>query len=138
MHRKIRWLILGMLPVFLTSCAVRPKMKEQVEVVKEIRVTCEKSGEKEIRSFTQPEALEEILTYLRRQHSLGQPALDPERLTGPRYTIQVTMSGGGQHIYYQFADAYFSKDYRPWQIIDRAEAAQFETLFRNTPGKDLL
>lgn len=128
MGRKGIFLFLGLLPILLSSCTPKPQPKNQVEVVTGICITCQQGSETQTRSFTQPDTLEKILTYLRQQQPVGQPELDPERLLGPRYTIQVDMSGGGRHIYYQYADAYFSKDYHPWQTIGEARTTILENL----------
>lgn len=135
-----KWIILFLLllPFSLPGSSAPPYEAPQVDVVTEIQVIYEEAGEKRGRSFTQQEALETILTYLRQQHPLGHPELDPERIIGPRYTIDVTLSDGQHHIYHQCADQYVSRDYHPWQKIDQAAAAQFYALFLTTPGFDVL
>lgn len=125
------------IPLLLLLCipgSHQPRPSPQLAVVDRVDVSYRQGAVSQQRCYTSPEKMGPVLNYLRLQENLGPAKLDPERLTGDAYTVRVTMSDGGQHIYQQRSDRYFSKDYRPWHLVDPNQAADLYYLLRLMPG----
>lgn len=125
------WILLAFICFFFNGCG--RKTDPSVRVVTRVDVTCEQGRHTIHRQYTQPKKIGQVLTYLRLQESLGAVEVDPERLTGPVFRIDVRLSDGSDSVYYQQGNLYLSKKYHPWQKIDPEKAAEFYQMLRRTP-----
>lgn len=101
-----------------------------LRVVTQVRIDGYHGQQQVCRCYTQPEKIEAVLNYLRMQENKGMAQIDPERIVGDAYTVDVCLSDGQHHIYYQRADRYLSRDYHPWQRIDEEQAQIFYELLQ--------
>ncbi len=115
---KFRKLLLLICCTFLLGgCNAK---EESLRLVTKISIT-DQSGF--TRHYTQPQALETILYYLRSLKNLGVPNTDPERIMGEHYQIRLEYSDGQTSIYRQRANRFLSKDSHPWQNVSPQRAA---------------
>lgn len=113
---KKGWKILVFLFVFLLAGCAKREQKPPAVVTK-VNVIYNHAGFDIMRSYTDTEKIEEILEYLRLQKTVGRAEMDPERLFGDVFRIEVLLSDGQRRVYRQYANRYISKDNRPWRKI---------------------
>lgn len=80
--------------------------------------------------YTQPQAIETILYYLRSLDTLGLPDTDPERIIGDHYRILLEYSDGQRSVYHQRANRFLSRDSHPWQKVSPQQAALLGPLLK--------
>lgn len=101
----------------------KKKPPEAVRVVTRLDISCYHDYGISCWTYTQPEKMEWILNHLRQRKNLGTAQTDPERLLGDAYRIDICLSDGTHHVYYQRADRYFSRQGHAWQKTDPDQAA---------------
>ena len=125
--------ILCLLLAICTLSGCGRKAKAPSKVVTGVKVTAD-SGYRIIRRhYTQPQNIQRVLNYLRLQEGQGFADIDPERLTGTSFVIDVTLSDGSHSYYYQRGSRYLSKKYHPWQKVDPDRAVDFYQMLQLTP-----
>ena len=87
-----------------------------------------------LRTYTDPEKMASVLRYLRFLEYRGKPEIDPEQLTGEQVSITLHYSNSCRRVYRQRAYRYFSKNYRPWEKVDSAQAQLLYPLLQLLPG----
>lgn len=102
-------------------------------VVTKVQIRCIHNDEQICRSYTQEEEIRAVLDCLRLQRSKGTAQVDPERVMGDVFEIQIGMSDGAQHIYRHRGGQYLSKDSGPWQTVSREHGtALYELLWQRS------
>ena len=126
MGRKWKFLF-ALLSVFLLSGCGKGKA-ETVRVVTRVDVVCDRGCTVRRSTFTDPAQMERVLNYLRLQQPRGVANLDPERMKGETYRIDLHLSDGTHRVYYQRSGGYYSQDLHRWQRIHREDAAGLREL----------
>ena len=129
---KIGWkkfLSLLLLPLL----AVGPRNIRPQPVVERIEVTCVRNGDERSWRYTDPEQMAVLLNYLRQRKSLGSAGIDPERIKGSAYRLEVWLTDGRKKTYRLRADRYFSRENRPWQQVDGNTAVVLPLLLKQMP-----
>lgn len=83
------------------------------------------------RTYTHPEKMKALLTYLRLLHPAG--IVSPDGVTGAATQIRFTYADGFQTEITQRGRAYFLGEDRTWRAIDPAFAAALEALVHMMP-----
>jgi uncharacterized lipoprotein YehR (DUF1307 family) len=130
---KILALLLA-LCLMLSGCRQKPETQQMPNLVTKIRVTYKYQDVQLERIYTDNQKMDIILYYLYSLIPGGQTWEDPEKLTGERCRIVVSLMGERTRIYRQFSGEYLSVDNRPWQKIDKEKAAVLVHLLRHIPG----
>ena len=133
MGRKWK-IILCVLPLFALFFVTKKKEPVPLRMVTNVELICQEDNNVFYRCYTKPHKIQQVLNYLRLQKNLGQPEVDPERVRGTAIQIDVCLSNGVRHVYYQRAGEYLSRQYRPWQKINPIQAETFTQLIRVTPS----
>ena len=131
MKRFASFLMIFLAVMCLSGCGRRAAAP--IRVVTGVEITTRSGQHTLSRSYTQPKKIQKVLDYLRLQEGEGFADMDPERLTGTTFVIDVTLSDGSHSLYYQQGDRYLSKKYHPWQKINAERAADFYQMLRKTP-----
>ena len=130
-----KWKIfLCVLPIVVVVLAAKKKETVPLKVVTEVELICQEGDNIICRHYTKSHKVRQVLNYLRLQKNLGQAEIDPERVRGTVMQIDVCLSNGTRHVYYQRAGQYLSRQYRPWQKINPKQAEAFTQLIRVTPS----
>lgn len=130
-----KWKIfLCILPIVVVVLAAKKKETVPLKVVTEVELICQEGDDMICRHYTKSYKVRQVLNYLRLQKNLGQAEIDPERVRGTVMQIDVCLSNGTRHVYYQRAGQYLSRQYRPWQKINPIQAEAFTQLIRVTPS----
>ena len=106
----------------------------QYRVVEQIDISCCRSGVRQYFSYSTPQKMETILTYLRQLEYRGMAETDPERIRGDSYQITVRSSDGTFRRYRQRADCYLSRNNLPWEKIDTKQAQKLYPLLQEMPS----
>ena len=130
-----KWKIfLCMLPILAVALVMKKKEPVPLQLVTNVELICQDGDNVFYRRYTKPYKVQQVLNYLRLQKNLGKAEIDPERVRGTAIQIDVCLSDGARHVYYQRAGEYLSKQYRPWQKINPIQAKAFTQLIRVTPS----
>ncbi len=128
-------ILLAFIMIFTTGC--HPAAPQQTQkVVREITVTCERSGTLTRRVYHSPEKMGKILNSLR---SLGQkstPSVDPDTLQTHTYNITLTHNDGSQRIYQAKTDRFIRRNRDPWQQADPKRVGELTALLQTLPGDE--
>lgn len=125
--------VLCLMLAMLSLCGCGRRTKAPSSVVTGVQITADSGYRTMSRRYTQPQNVQKVLNYLRLQEGLGLADIDPERLTGTFFVIDVTLSDGTHSYYYQQGSRYLSKKYHPWQKVDSDMAADFYQMLQLTP-----
>lgn len=112
----------------LIFCGCQAEETVTQSVVERVNISGWHDGTAVALTLTEQTSMEAVLDYLRLQRSQGRADVDPERILGNAYTIEICLSNGQTHIYRQRADRYLSKDNHPWQKIDPDRGSSFYAL----------
>ena len=123
------WKILCLIVVVMAVLSGCREGSVSQPVVERVAISGWHKGTAIALTITEQAPMEAVLNYLRLQRGQGQPDLDPERVLGDVYTIEVWLSNGVMHRYRQRGDRYLSKDNHPWQKIDPERVGMLYTLF---------
>lgn len=107
-------------------------------VVTQVDIICRREHMLIQRHYTDTQKIESVLLYLRLLKPLGRPETDPDTVDRDIFEITVHLSDGNKRIYRQKAHRYFSKESRPWEIIDPKQAYWLYDLMARLPSDDLL
>lgn len=129
--KKIIKLLLA-LCLLLTGCHVPQPQKSKL--VTEMTVEVQLQQETLFRRYTDPQKMETILSYLRAMEGRPHSCSSPERYTGPQYRIELNYSDGSTGYVFQHADRFLSRNFQPWQEINRSHAAFLLPLIESIPG----
>lgn len=121
-----------LLAIFILSGCGR-KTKTPSKVVTGVEITADSGYRTMCRHYTEPKNIQRVLNYLRLQEGQGFTDIDPERMLGTSFVIDVMLSDGSHSYYYQQGDCYLSKKYHPWQKVDPDRAADFYQMLQLTP-----
>lgn len=103
-------------------------------VVTQVDISCRTKHMLIQRHYTNPDKMEYVLLYLRLLNPRGKPDTDPDQINKDVYEITVHLSDGSKKLYRQKAHRYFSRDSRPWETIDPAQAAGLYLLMQKLPS----
>lgn len=103
-------------------------------IVTGIDIYCQKPTCTVSRSYTHPEKIETILTYLRLLRPIGPMVLTEQARQGDLYEIVVHLNDGSHRIHRQRADS-FAITRRPfWGVIDRQLGSKLPFLMALLPS----
>lgn len=105
-----------------------------VPVVTQVQVTCAHEGKTIERCYTGQRKIAPILNYFRMLENQGKTHIDPERILGDVYRIRISLSNGIEHVYWQRADRYLSRDRHAWHLVDREQAKQLYAILQEMPS----
>lgn len=131
MRKCWKFLIILFLCLSVAGCGRKPPA--QIRVVTQVDVVYDYGYGQIQRHYTQPQKIQLVLNYLRLQENLGPADMDPERVKGSAFRIDVRLSDGTGRVYYQRCGRYLSKEYHSWQKIDPKQAALFSQMLQRTP-----
>lgn len=121
--------------IILYGCGTdNAQPKTLCRVVTQVDISCQTEHMLMQRHYTHPEKMEYVLLYLRLLKPSGKPDTDPDQLDKDVYNITVYLSDGTRRQYRQKAHRYFSRDSRPWEMIDPAQAAGLYRLMEKIPS----
>lgn len=120
--------------LFCISGSVQIRKKVEIPVVEGMEVLCRQGSVEQHRQYNSPEKMEAVLNYFRMQKNLGPAAGDPLYPSGDLYIVKVWMTDGKYHLYQQRSDRYFSRDRRPWQLIDPEHGCGLYFLLQTMPS----
>ncbi|MBQ8359889.1 MAG: hypothetical protein IJX37_08330 [Oscillospiraceae bacterium] len=121
--------------IILSGCVANDTpQKPLCRVVTQVDISCRREHMLMQRHYTNPEKMEYVLLYLRLLKPLGKPDTDPEQIHKDVYEITVHLSDGSKRLYKQKAHRYFSRESRPWELIDPAQAAGLYRLMEKLPS----
>lgn len=129
-----RKIFLCVLPIIALALVTKKKETVSLKLVTDVELVCQEGDHIICRHYTKPHKVQQVLNYLRLQKNLGQAEIDPERVRGTVIQIDICLSNGARHVYYQRAGQYLSRQYRPWQKINPVQAEAFTQLIRVTPS----
>ncbi len=116
MRRKLQVLVIY---CFFLCFLGRPSpVPTQTAVVTGVCVVGQHGEQFLCRQYTHPEKMRRILRYLRQLESQGYAPVDPERVLGDAYWIQVDLSDGQRHLYRYRCQRYLSLDSHRWKMTD--------------------
>lgn len=119
----------------MCGCGVNNVLPEPLcRVVTQVDISCQTEHMLIQRHYTHPDKMEYVLLYLRLLKPLGKPDTDPEQINKDVYEITVHLSDGSKKLYRQKAHRYFSRESRPWETIDPAQAAGLYQLMQKLPS----
>lgn len=131
MKRKILPVMAILLLYLLSGC--RMMRSQPTRVVTRVDVTCDRGYQILRRQYTNPEKVSMVLNYLRLQKDLGPPNVDPEMIFGDRMEIDVALSDGTHHLYYQQSGKFLSEKNQLWHEIDPELASGFQLRLQMIP-----
>ena len=117
----------------LSLCGCGRRTKAPSSVVTGVQITADSGYRTMSRRYTQPQNVQKVLNYLRLQEGQGFAEIDPERLMGTSFVIDIVLSDGSHSYYYQRGGRYLSKKYHPWQKVDSDMASDFYQMLQLTP-----
>lgn len=127
--------ILPLLAVlFCLPGSLRREQTPVLPVAERMDVLCRQGSVEQQRHYTSPKKIAVVLNYFRMQKNLGPASSDPLYPSGDIYIVKVQMRDGGQHIYQQRSDRYYSRDHRPWQLIDPDHGCGLYFLLQTLPS----
>ncbi len=103
-------------------------------VVTQVDIACRHEETLVTRHYTEAKKMESVLLYLRLLKPLGKPESDPELLDREVFEITVSLSDGTRKHYRQKAHRYITRENRPWEVIDPAQAYGLYALMRHYPS----
>lgn len=121
------------LPVLLGGCS-REERATQVPVVTQVEIVSIQEGTRIERCYTGQQKIVPVLNYLRMLDDQGRTDVDPERVFGDVYRIRICLSNGKEHVYWQRADRYVSRDRHAWRLVDSEQAKQLHGILQETPS----
>lgn len=126
-----------LLPFFLCLLLMGckgPKTTPENRFVTGVHVQLKQEAETLERSYTDPQKMEVVLYYLRALRLREPTTIDPERLLGREFRIDLTYSDGSTRQIFQRADRYLSEDLKPWQAVEQSKAAFLYPLLQSMPS----
>ena len=121
--------------IIMSGCGVNNTPQQPLcRVVTRVDISCQTEHMLMQRHYTHPDKMEYVLLYLRLLKFRGKPDTDPEQINKDIYEITVHLSDGSKKLYKQKAHRYFSRDSRPWEMIDPAQAAGLYLLMQKVPS----
>lgn len=128
-------IVLCLSATLLCGCGKKdPPPEPLARVVTQVDISCQHGHTLIRRHYTDPDKMEYVLLYLRLLKPRGKPEQDPEQLEHAVFEITVHLSDGNKRHYRQKAHRYFSRDSRPWELIDPAQAAGLYRLMEKVPS----
>lgn len=136
MKKNIKiFILLCFSAVIMCGCNTNDSQpKPLTRVVTRVDISCQQENMLIQRHYTDPQKMEYVLLYLRLLKFKGKPDRDPEPLDKDVYEITVHLSDGDKRLYKQKAHRYFSRDSRPWELIDPAQASGLYLLMQKLPS----
>jgi hypothetical protein len=119
--------------IILSGC-VKKDAPSLCRVVTQVDISCQQENLLLQRHYTDLEKMEYVLLYLRLLKTQGKPDEAPQTQIGDIYHITVSLSDGSKRSYLQMAHRYFSRDSRPWELIDPKQAAGLYYLMQKLPS----
>lgn len=135
MKKAAKFFLLFCFSVIIISACSKSDTPVQISerIVTRVDVLCRQDKGRITRHYTDNKKMEAILLYLRLLHPKSPPTTLPELSEQDIYEITVHLSGGKKRVYRQTGHRYFSKDNRPWQMIDPQDAYRLYSLLRLMP-----
>ena len=119
--RLIRFLMI-LLVSFLSPNYTAQPVPQTNRVVTQIEVQRIHDGQTTVSSYSDPEHMESILTYLRLTEPYVTVLYEPDSFRSDSYTFYVNFSDGTQNVYRQIYRDYLQKNGGRWQrISDKAD-----------------
>ena len=134
MKKAIKLFTMFCFSVIIMSGCVKKNAPPPCKVVTQVDISCRQENLLLQRHYTDPEKMESVLLYLRLLKPMGQPEQMPPPQLGDLYHITVSLSDGSKRNYLQMAHRYFSRDSRPWELIDPKQAAGLYFLMQKLPS----
>lgn len=136
MKKAIKVLILFCFSAIIMPGCVKndSQIKPSVRVVTQVDISCQKDNLLLQRHYTDPQKMEYVLLYLRLLKPGEKPDTLPQTQSDDLYQITVSLSDGSKRTYRQLAHRYFSRESRPWQLIDPKQAAGLYLLMQKLPS----
>lgn len=125
--------------IMMSACRRNDTPAEPLSrVVTRVDISCYKEHMLIQRHYTDTQKMEYVLLYLRLLKSKGKPDVDPDEVQKDVYEITVHLSDGNQKIYRQKAHKYFSRESRPWELIDPEQAAGLYAIMEHLPSDTVM
>lgn len=136
MKKAIKLLFICCFCLFILSGCIKNDtlQKPLCRVVTQVDISCQTEHMLMQRHYTQTNKMEYVLLYLRLLKPQGKPDADPDQINKEVYEITLHLSDGSKKLYKQKAHRYFSRDSRPWETIDPAQAAGLYRLMQKLPS----
>lgn len=135
----MRRLAVIFISLFLCGCThyAPPGENHPVRVVTRIDVTGTQEGILRRYSYSTPDKMRAILSYIRSLEPDRFTPITPDTFRSDAYEIVLIQSDGSKTIYHQIYDEYLQKNDGPWQAIDKARGGSLPQLLALLPSDAL-